>query len=223
MTISGPYLTLAGGLAIAGALLAVSNNAVHRDDLRLSSPPAAATNVDAQSSPAASTSAKPKASAKPVLTPAGTYAGKVSKGPAYIAVAVKGKTAIAYLCDGKMDEAWMQGAANKASLKLTGKAGATLTAKYSKGYLTGTVKTKKEWTFRVKAVKAPSGLYRSTATVRNAKVVGGWIISNGKQVGMVSRSTGVESPAPPIDLSSGTAIIDGATIRAFVVDGSPAN
>jgi hypothetical protein len=69
-------------------------------------------------------------------------------------------------------------------------------------------------------VKAPSGLYRAARNVRSAKVVGGWIVYEGKQVGMLD-SDGVETPAPPIDLTTRTVTIDGTQVQTTVVDGSP--
>jgi serine/threonine-protein kinase len=156
----------------------------------------------------------------PVGAPTGTYAGSVNGGGASVAIAVKGDTAIAYVCDGSKVEAWMQGAADVAALKLQGKNGAALNAKYSDGRLSGTIKAAgKKYTFKVKTVEAPSGLYRSARNVRNAKVVGGWIVYKGNQVGMLNRS-GVETPAPPIDLKTGMVTIDGTSVQTDPVDGS---
>jgi hypothetical protein len=229
---SGPYLTLAGGLIVAGVLLALSLSAVDRDNAKVvnAAAPSATAATDAEPTDAEQTDAttppsepaKPEPSAAGAIAPSGTYAGKVKGGGASVAVAIKGSTAIAYVCDGKKVEGWLHGAADTPALSLAGDPSSTLTAKYAKGWLTGTVQTDgKKWTFRVKAVTAPSGLYRAARNVRKAKVVSGWIVADGKQVGMVSRSTGVESPAPPIDLASRTATIDGTTVQADVVDGSP--
>lgn len=217
MKLKGPYLTLVGGLAVAGVLLALSTNAVRKDE-DLVANAGAVTGTAEAADPATSAPAAPKPKK---TTPTGTYAGSVKGGGASVAIAVKGKTAIAYVCDGTKVEAWMQGsAADASSLSLTGKSGAKLTAKYSDGRLSGTIRTAgKKWNFGVKTVKAPSGLYRAARNVRTAKVVGGWIVFEGKQVGMLDTS-GVETAAPPIDLATGTVTIDGTAVKAAPVDGS---
>lgn len=244
MKLNGPYVTLAGGLAVAGVLLSLSATAVKKDQDLSSTPVAAAGEAtatqeatdedaaatdedaeanedDAEATPEESTAApKPSATAAAKPAPSGTYAGSVKGGGASIAIAIKGDTAIAYVCDGKKVEAWMQGDADAAALKLTGKGGAAVNAKYTGGHLSGTISTAgKKWTFKVKTVKAPSGLYRASKNVRNAKVVGGWIVYEGEQVGMLN-TDGTETPAPPIDLTTRTVTIDGTTVTTDVVDGA---
>jgi hypothetical protein len=239
MKLKGPYVTLVGGLAIAGVLLALSNNAVTKDENlavanasdSVTAPadtadPAATGSPDESGDAAADESADDQESddvAAPAVepTPPGTYAGSVKGGGASIAIAVKGKTAIAYVCDGKKVEAWMQGsAADGTALSLKGKGGSKVNATYTDGKLSGTVRAAgKKWSFGVKTVKAPSGLYRSARNVRQAKVVGGWIVYQGNQVGMLN-TDGVETPAPPIDLRTGKVTINGTAVQADAVDGS---
>jgi hypothetical protein len=235
MKLTGPYLTLAGGLTVAGVLLALSVNATKGDD---SSPPVAtAATVPVKGKPSAEKPAgKPAGSSADksagsstdesadesdaAVAPSGTYAGKVQGGSASVAVSVKGDNAIAYFCDGSKIEAWVKGSVED-TLSLKGKKGAALDAEYAKGKLSGTVKAGgKKWVFSLKSVKAPSGLYRAAGNVRNAKVVGGWIIAEGSQVGMIN-SDGVETPAPPINLSTGKVSINGTAVRATALDGSP--
>lgn len=234
MKLKGPYLTLVGGFAVAGVLLALSTNAVRKDGDVAVAASSAVTATDEPTDPAAPPTedaadeaqegeAQEDAGAPAVEpTPGGTYAGSVKGGGASVAIAVKDNTAIAYVCDGKEVEAWLQGSAADASkLSLTGTAGAKLTGKYTDGKLSGTIRADgKKWTFGVETVKAPSGLYRAARNVRNAKVVGGWIVYKGTQVGMLS-TDGVETPAPPIDLTTGTVNIDGTTVQPAPVDGSP--
>ncbi|HST86090.1 MAG TPA: hypothetical protein VLL08_30405 [Kineosporiaceae bacterium] len=216
MKLNGPYLTLAGGLAVAGVLLSLSVTAVRKDGIVATSSPVGSV-VAGKAKPTESAKASPEAEA----APSGTYAGAVKGGDASIAIAIKNGKAIAYVCDGKTAEAWLQGAADDASLSLKGEGGSALTAKYANGRLSGTVKASgQKWTFKVKTVKAPSGLYRASRNVRNAKVVGGWIVYRGKQVGMLN-TAGTETPAPPIDLETRTVTIDGTTVETSAVDGSP--
>jgi hypothetical protein len=230
MKLTGPYVTLAGGLAVAGVLLSLSATAVRKDDIVSTASPvgsAAASEAAEEATGNAAGKAKPTEAAEPSVeakpAPSGTYAGETKGGDASIAIAIKDGTAIAYVCDGKTAEAWLQGSADDASLSLKGKSGSALTAEYANGRLSGTVKAGgQKWTFRVKTVKAPSGLYRASQNVRQAKVVGGWIVYDGKQVGMLD-SDGTETPAPPIDLATRTVTIDGTTVQTATVDGSPLN
>jgi hypothetical protein len=85
----------------------------------------------------------------------------------------------------------------------------------------GTVRaTGKEWTFSVKTVAPPSGLYRATTNVRNAQLVGGWIIlDSGQQVGLVKLGDST-IPAPPLDTETKTATVAGATVTVAALDGS---
>jgi hypothetical protein len=242
MKLTGPYLTLAGGLTVAGVLLALSINATKGED---GSPPVStAATVPVKAKPSAEKpadeaaddsadeaaddtvddSAADESAEEPEpgeVAPSGTYAGKVQGGAASVAISIKGDNAVAYFCDGKKIEAWVQGEVEE-TLSLKGKKGAVLNADYAGGKLSGTVKAGgKKWVFTVKSVKAPSGLYRAAGNVRNAKVVGGWIIAEGTQVGMVN-SDGVETPAPPINLSTGKVRINGTEVQAKPLDGSPA-
>jgi hypothetical protein len=224
MKLSGPYLTLAGGLAVGGVLLALSSSAADKGEARVENAAAstAATTPPAAEPAESAESAPPdEAEDEAALAPNGTYAGRVKGDAASIAISVKGKTAIAYVCDGARIEAWLQGSADESPMVLKSKKGAELTAEYQDGRLVGDVSAGgKDWSFNVKAVKAPSGLYRASAQVRSAKVVGGWIIFEGKQVGMLESSTDGEIAAPPIDLETGKVTIDGTDVPAAPVDGS---
>jgi hypothetical protein len=149
-----------------------------------------------------------------------TYAGKVDGGGATLAIAARDGKAIAYLCDGRKTEAWLQGTAAGGSMSLTGKNG-KLDGTYGGGVVTGSITVgAKTWTFRVPTVAPPSALYRATARVRNATVVAGWIYYNGEQVGVFTTNGGDPTTAPRLDISSGTAVTDGTTIYANRLDGS---
>jgi serine/threonine-protein kinase len=175
---------------------------------------------------AAPTAAAPTAPATTAPAERVTFAGSTQGGAASIAIAVKDGHAVAYLCDGNRAEAWLQGTATGGALALTGTGNASLTGTYGNGAASGSVTAAgRTWTFSIKEVKPPSGLYRSTATVRNATVVGGWIVlANGKQVGVLNVA-GTPEPAPELALapdgSGGTATVEGTTITAVDVEGSP--
>jgi len=223
MKIKGPYLTLVGGVTVAAVLLGLSMTA---NSLRNDPAPAtgnAAVSAPALSAPAPSTPASstpaPPAPAAPDPEAAGpaSYAGPVAGGAASVAVAIRDGRAIAYLCDGRKVEAWLQGTAADGLLNLAGAKGATLTGAYGNGVVSGSVNASgRVWTFRVAKVQPPSGLYRLATTVAGASVVGGWIVGpDGKVVGLLSNG----AEAPPIDPATGKVTIDGATRQAVPVDG----
>jgi hypothetical protein len=210
----GPLITLLAGLVLALTLIVVNMNATK-------SPPTYGL-PDAQA--VAPTAAAPTAPATTAPAERVTFAGSTVGGAASIAIAVKDGHAVAYLCDGRA-EAWLQGTASGGALALSGTGNASLTGSYGNGAAAGSITAAGHtWSFSVKEVKPPSGLYRSTATVRNATVVGGWIVlANGKQVGVLNVA-GVPEPAPELavapDGSGGTVTVDGTTITAVDVDGS---
>lgn len=214
----GPIITLAVGVALAGVLLVI-NLSVTKDDQTATPPAATATS---QGQPANGGPASPGAtSPKPIPTgPQLTYAGKVGDAQASIAIAVKDGKAIAYFCDGKILEAWLQGPVSPAgAVSLTGAKNATLTAGIANGVATGTVTAGgKQFTFSVPAVAPPSGVYRAAAKVNGAQVVAGWIVlENGETVGMVNYGDHEDS-APPLIGNSST--ISGTSVTAAKLDGS---
>jgi serine/threonine-protein kinase len=223
MKIKGPFVTLLGGLAVAGVLFGLSVAATNR-----STPPPPTTaagtgtvsSAPASTAPAAPPSTPASAPIAPPAVPV-TFAGRVAGGAASIAIAVREGRAVAYVCDGKSLESWLQGPATAGQMSLTGTRQAGLTATYDGAWATGTVTVAgKAYTFRVESVQAPSGLYRASANVRNAQVVGGWIVKGGETVGMVTPSGGTGDTAPPIDTATGNVTIDGTTITAGRVDGT---
>lgn len=213
-------ITLVVGLA-AGAGLFAANNA-----LTVAPKPAAASAGEAPraaapapTTPAASPTAAPadravtpppaRAQAQQKVTV--TWAGSVRGGAASIAIAVKDGVAIAYVCDGNRVEAWFQGTAVDERLALVGKDGkisGTFDEKRAKGTVTA---GRNSYTFDVGAVRKPSGLYRATAEVRNARVRGGWIVVDGRQVGILQIDE-VAQPAPALDLATGTVTVNGERI-----------
>jgi serine/threonine-protein kinase len=144
-----------------------------------------------------------------------TYAGYTTGGAATIAIAVKDGQAIAYLCDGKRAESWLQGIAVDGTLTLSGTHDGSLTGRYADGVATGSVTAGgRQWTFRAPVATAPSGLYRASAEVRDATIVAGWIVlADGSQVGLLDTDD-VPGVAPRLDPATGTATVDGTPLSA---------
>lgn len=220
---NGPIITLLAGLALAAVLITVNLSLTkgggEPDPAGLGAAVASAAPA-ASEPPPPTVAASADAPASPAAKANATWAGTVDGGGATIAIAVTDGVAVAYLCDGRKAEVWLQGTAADGKLALTGKKGATLTGTFGGGKAAGTVTANgRKWTFTVKAVAKPSGLYRATATVRNAKVVGGWIVlPDGSQVGVVTVDD-VPQPAPAIDPATGAVTVDGAALTAAPVTG----
>ncbi|MEV4417081.1 hypothetical protein [Catellatospora sp. NPDC049609] len=222
---NGPLITLLAGLALAAVLITVNLTVTARggDD----PDPAGFGAAAATSAPATAPAVDPPPSSAPPAGPPpaakvnAVWAGKVDGGGATIAIAVTDGVAVAYLCDGKKAEVWLQGTAAAGKLELAGAKGATLAGTFGGGKAAGTVTAGgRSWKFTAPAVKKPSGLYRATATVRNAKVVGGWIVlPDGSQVGIVTVD-GQPRPAPAVDPATGAVTVDGAALTATPVTGA---
>jgi hypothetical protein len=212
-----PVISLVAGLLLAAVLMVLNVNAKNARD--------AANASNAKAEAPAATSPKPTppptTPAAPPTRPPGvvTYAGSVDGGKASLAIVVRDGVGVAYLCDGNRTEAWLQGAASDGALDLTGKNDASLRGTYGNGVAKGTViASGRKWTFTIRVAKPPSGLYRATATLRNAKVVGGWVVVNGRQVGLLEVGDATEA-APELDTATGTATIDGTQVQADPVVG----
>jgi hypothetical protein len=215
----GPIGTLLAGAILAAVLFLANTNAVVHA--------AAAPTGKLQSNAASPTAGSPA----PVGTPSATsstapfevskaaFAGHTNGRTASIAISIHNGIAIAYLCSGTI-ESWLQGTASGGVLDLRGTHRGTLTGTFTATGATGKAVTGGQtFTFTVKAVHKPSGLWRAVTTVRNAKVVAGWIVlPDGSQVGMVD-TDGTETRAPNLDITTLTATVDGATLAPTAIDG----
>lgn len=214
----GPLLTLLAGLLFG--LFMLTLNATTGTEAASSTykekPPAAS----GSPSPAKSGAApKPSPSRSPVAD--ASYAGRTDDDSSAVAVSVHDGRAIAYFCDGHSKESWLKGdVKDDGSMRLTGRNG---------DVLNGTVKENKRirgsadiggghYAFTAGKAKKPSGLYRATATVRGAKIDGGWIVlPGGRQVGVVTRD-GDASAAPAIDPETGAVTVGGQQLTARPVN-----
>jgi len=249
MKLKGPIVTLGVGAVLAAALLVANVSLSHRDADAVapaaatsSAPPASTTSASTTSTSATTTSATTTSATSstsvasgsttatgsavaPTATATGkvTYAGEV-KGGGSLAVAVSGDTAVAYFCDGRT-EAWLWGSAAGGVLDLKDKAGDTLTGTATGERLTGTLTTGgRSRPVDLKPVHKPSGLYRATADVRGAKVVGGWVVlPDGSQVGAWTADGGAPRPAPALDLATGSVVLDGVRLTAAAPDPAAAS
>ncbi|GAA4000482.1 hypothetical protein [Streptomyces plumbiresistens] len=212
---SGPVVTLLAGLLLGLFMLSMNSTTGTKS----------ASTAYAEESPEAATasptptrttaSSSPSPSRTPV--PDADYAGRTTDDSASVAVTLRDGKAIAYFCDGRAKESWLKGdVEDDGTMKLTGKHGAELNGTLKEGKrISGTVDIDGgQYAFTADKAKKPSGLYRATATVRGAKVDGGWIVlPDGRQVGILTRD-GESSPAPRIDPETGAVTIDGQQLTA---------
>jgi serine/threonine-protein kinase len=223
MKVKGPIITLAAGVVVATVLMVLNLSVTPSPPATDNAAADAGAGQVAPTTPAATPTATAAAPAVTTAPPTGkqvTYAGGIGAGNATLAIAIKDGTAVAYLCDGKSTEAWLQGTASGGTLDLTGASEAKLTGTYGNGKASGTVSAGgRSWAFSLKTVAPPSGLYRATANVRNATVVGGWImLENGEQVGLVNY--GGTRIVAPLNPATNTATVDGVAVTATPVDGT---
>jgi len=141
-----------------------------------------------------------------------TYAGRVKGGGPLLAISVRNGTAIAYLCDGKL-EAWLKGKAEDGRITLTG-TDARLSGTINEDRARGSVTVgKRTWEFHAPTAKPSSGIWKATAKVRGARVEAGWVVlDDGSQSGMFRRDGAGGATAPRLDTTTGTATIDGQQI-----------
>ncbi|HEU4426525.1 MAG TPA: hypothetical protein VFR67_28645 [Pilimelia sp.] len=218
----GPFLTLLAGVAVAAVLFVLNSN-LKTDKAEAAQKPAANGTAATTAPPAPPPAPEAPPPAPPPAPPAAalnaTWAGKTADRKVTVAIVAKGNQAIAYACDGRKLEVWLKGTAADGKLSLTGAKNTSLTGTYGNGRAKGTlVAAGKRWAFDVGAVAKPSGLYRATERVRNARIEGGWIVlADGTQVGVLSVD-GVPQAAPALDLGSGSVTVGGTSITANQVD-----
>jgi hypothetical protein len=221
----GPLLTLlVGGVLAAGfgglSARAASHGSAENDEYgtvrtRAATPGAIAPSASApgggQPAEAAPIRpASPPSPARPIKAIKRDYAGYTRGGAATLAIAVRGDKAVAYLCDGRVLEAWLRGSVTGGRFDLTGKHRARLTGWSRQGKITGSVVAGNlSFRFTVVAVHRPSGLYRLTAETRGARLNGGWIVlPGGRQVGLLYSDDSLR-PAPTLDTGAGSVNVDG--------------
>ncbi|MFI6336364.1 hypothetical protein [Streptomyces sp. NPDC050535] len=217
----GPVVTLLAGLVLGLFLLSLNaTTGTKPASSTQEAAPAASTSPSAEPSPAPTkTTAPPSPSPTPSKkAPSNAdYAGRTDDDSSAIAVTVRGGRAIAYFCDGHDKESWLKGdVKDDGTMKLTGKKGDELNGRLQDGRrIRGTVDLGgQRYGFTADQAVKPSGLYRATATVRGAKVDGGWIVlPGGDQVGILKRDDR-PAPAPEIDPETGAVTIDGEQLTA---------
>jgi major membrane immunogen (membrane-anchored lipoprotein) len=223
---SGPLLTLLAGLLLALFMLSVNATTGTRSASTGSESPADAVSpspapTSTATATATATPGKPSPSpgpSKSTTVPDGDYAGRTDDDSSAVAVTLRDGRAVAYFCDGRNQESWLKGDVEAdGNMRLTGSKDKdqVLTGQLTGKRIRGTVDMgQRKYGFTADKAVKPSGLYRATATVRGAKVDGGWIVlRDGRQVGILKRD-GKAAPAPRIDPETGAVTVDGKHLTA---------
>ena len=206
----GPLLTVLAVAGLAAVLLSVNI----AGEPAPAAAPAAAPAVEPAPAPAEAPPPAP-----PPVTEA-AYAGRTAGNEATIAIAVKDGRAVAYLCDGKKIEAWLEGTADGSTLSLTGADGATITGDLQDGSVFGQAAAKgKQWPYSAALATPPAGTYRGRVSIDGVLKRIGWnVLPDGTVTGIVSDANGV-APAPPLDPAARTASLDGVPVDVELVTG----
>lgn len=213
----GPLFTLLAGLLLGLFMLSLNATTGTKSASTYREESPGVTVSPSTTAPPATTTPPPSLSPSKPPVPNADYAGRTDDDSSAVAVSLRDGRAIAYFCDGHDKESWLKGdVKDDGTMKLTGKNGAVLngTLKDNKR-IRGTVDIAGgHYPFTADKAIKPSGLYRATATVRGAKIDGGWIVlPGGRQVGILDRD-GEPEAAPRIDPDSGAVTVDGQQLTA---------
>jgi hypothetical protein len=219
MKSSAPVLTLVVVAALA-AVLFVANSLSAPAAQTVAAPAPAASSAPAEPAVPPPPPPPPPPTPPPAVVVEKVFAGRSSGNEVTVAVAVKDGRAVAYVCDGKKIEAWLEGTVEGTTMSLTGPGGALVTGTVDDAASFGIVGAGgKKWPYSAKAVVAPEGIYRGRADVRGVTNRIGWIVLDGTQTGVIERG-GTRSPAPQLDPSNpGGLTVDGAPVTVTAVTG----
>lgn len=217
MKLSGPIVTIAAVVALGAGLMAVN---VAGTPVQETGVTAAAAPAAAPAPPGAPPAAPPEAADPPAVAEE-VYAGRSTGKEVTVAIAVKDGKAVAYVCDGKRVEAWLEGTLTGDRLALTGPDGASLDGTVDEGSASGTVTARgKSWPYAAKAVQAPDGLYSGRSDVAGVANRIGWIVVDGTTTGL-RRQGGEVLPAPPLDPANlGGVVVDGLPFPVTALTGA---
>jgi hypothetical protein len=217
-----PLATLVA-VVLLGAGLLVANmlsNPANQTTAAAPAASAAAAAAPGEPAPAAEPAPAEPAPAEPAVVEK-AYTGRSAGNEVTVAIAVKNGKAVAYACDGKKIEAWLEGTLTGDSLSLTGKTSnitATLDDKASFGTITV---DGKEWPFSAKGVTSPAGLYEGRGNVDGVAARVGWIVQEDGTVTGVENAGGSPKPAAPLNPTNlGATMSDGSPVTVTALDGA---
>jgi hypothetical protein len=215
-----PLATLVA-VVLLGAGLLVANMLSNPADQTTAAPAPSAAAAAAPGEPAAAEPAPVEpAPAEPAVVEK-AYTGRSAGNEVTVAIAVKNGKAVAYACDGKKIEAWLEGTLTGDSLSLSGKT-SSITATLDDKASFGTVTVDgKEWPFSAKGVASPAGLYEGRGNVDGVAARVGWIVQEDGSVTGVENVGGSPKPAAALDPTNlGATMSDGSPVTVTALDGA---
>jgi hypothetical protein len=215
-----PLATLVA-VVLLGAGLLVANMLSNPVNQTTAAPAPSAAAAAAPGEPAAAEPAPAEpAPAEPAVVEK-AYTGRSAGNEVTVAIAVKDGKAVAYACDGKKIEAWLEGTLTGDSLSLSGKT-SSITATLDEKASFGTVTVDgKEWPFSAKGVASPAGLYEGRGNVDGVAARVGWIVQEDGSVTGVENAGGSPKPAAPLDPTNlGATMSDGSPVTVTALDGA---
>jgi hypothetical protein len=215
-----PLATLVAVVLLGAGLLVVNMISNPTKETTTAAPAGVASAAAAPSEPAvaAPAPAAPAPAAPAVAEKA--YTGRSSGNEVTVAIAVKNGKAVAYACDGKKIEAWLEGTVTGDTLSLSGKT-SNLTGTLDDKATFGTITVDgKEWPFSAKGVSSPAGLYEGRGTLAGVATRVGWIVEDNGNVTGVKSANGTREPAPPLNPADpGATSIDGTPVTVTALAG----
>jgi hypothetical protein len=215
-----PLATLVAVVLLGAGLLVVNMISNPTKETTTAAPAGVASAAAAPSEPAvaAPAPAAPAPGAPAVAEKA--YTGRSSGNEVTVAIAVKNGKAVAYACDGKKIEAWLEGTVTGDTLSLSGKT-SNLTGTLDDKATFGTITVDgKEWPFSAKGVSSPAGLYEGRGTLAGVATRVGWIVEDNGNVTGVKSANGTREPAPPLNPADpGATSIDGTPVTVTALAG----
>jgi hypothetical protein len=212
----------AGGLVTAGGAAPSPSNAGATQSEQ--PPTAAQPPADATTVPPVETTTVPPTTSEEEPPPEASafpaeavYTGQAADVPLWIAVAVKGEEASAYVCDGENIEVWLKGTAEGNDIDLASADGATtLVGSLDGNTIVGTLTVANEpHDFSIAQAPPPAGLYRG----EDGQTTVGWIVMpNGRVIGVAKTPAGTE-PAPALNPARGGVTFNGEFLPAEEVTG----
>jgi hypothetical protein len=216
-----PLATLVSVVLLGAAFLVVNMLNTPAPAPTAAAPAASAAPESASAAPAPEgPSAEPATPAEPPVVAEKAYTGRSAGNEVTVAIAVKDGKAVAYTCDGKKIEAWMEGTLTGDQLALQGKT-SSLTATVSEKATLGSITVNgTEWPFSAKGVQAPAGLYEGRGVLRGVAARVGWIVEDNGKVTGVAKLGDQEETAPTLGRPApGTIAVGADTLTVTQVGG----
>jgi hypothetical protein len=214
----GPLFTLLAVAVFGFTLLGINMARPEQEPVSNAAAPATTGTVAVGTS--ADTSATTTTSESAPAYPAeATYTGRTSAASTSIALATKSGKAVAYVCDGRKVELWLQGTASGDTFTMQA-ANGQLTGAIKGGQVTGTVRVgTQNLTFTAAVVNRPAGLYRASSTVAGVTNKVSWIVqADGSEVGLLTKGAD-QQPAPQLDPAASSVVLDGTQVPVSRLSG----